>query len=200
MNTLPAICEHCGTIFFSNAIAVGEGARVTSQGNTVGPCPGCGHRFARIPDGTYETVRGTLRMLLRDPASAQSLKGLARILQSAWDVQADQAVVADRIEAEAPESADFAQSLRTLNSLDWRWWLLFLLTFIQTLASVEVIGPKPETISDQQIERIMRQVLQEQPTATTTSAGTAKAKPGRNDPCPCGSGKKYKRCHLVPAP
>src|SRR5262245_65706759 len=23
------------------------------------------------------------------------------------------------------------------------------------------------------------------------------AKPGRNDPCPCGSGKKYKRCCLV---
>ena len=22
------------------------------------------------------------------------------------------------------------------------------------------------------------------------------AKPGRNDPCPCGSGKKYKRCCL----
>ncbi len=25
---------------------------------------------------------------------------------------------------------------------------------------------------------------------------TAMAKPGRNDPCPCGSGKKYKRCCL----
>jgi uncharacterized protein YecA (UPF0149 family) len=27
--------------------------------------------------------------------------------------------------------------------------------------------------------------------------GTADAdrKAGRNDPCPCGSGKKYKRCH-----
>ncbi len=23
------------------------------------------------------------------------------------------------------------------------------------------------------------------------------AKIGRNDPCPCGSGKKYKKCHLV---
>ena len=22
-----------------------------------------------------------------------------------------------------------------------------------------------------------------------------KKKPGRNDPCPCGSGQKYKRCH-----
>ena len=21
-------------------------------------------------------------------------------------------------------------------------------------------------------------------------------KPGRNDPCPCGSGKKYKACHM----
>jgi len=23
---------------------------------------------------------------------------------------------------------------------------------------------------------------------------TAEEKPGRNDPCPCGSGKKYKKC------
>lgn len=23
----------------------------------------------------------------------------------------------------------------------------------------------------------------------------AKAEPGRNDPCPCGSNKKYKKCH-----
>jgi hypothetical protein len=25
----------------------------------------------------------------------------------------------------------------------------------------------------------------------------AKPVPGRNDPCPCGSGKKYKQCHLA---
>jgi hypothetical protein len=25
-------------------------------------------------------------------------------------------------------------------------------------------------------------------------------KPGRNDPCPCGSGKKYKKCHGVAGP
>jgi preprotein translocase subunit SecA len=28
------------------------------------------------------------------------------------------------------------------------------------------------------------------------SAGKGKKKPGRNDPCWCGSGKKYKKCHL----
>ncbi|MGH9167665.1 MAG: SEC-C metal-binding domain-containing protein, partial [Acidimicrobiia bacterium] len=27
------------------------------------------------------------------------------------------------------------------------------------------------------------------------SPGKAKEKVGRNAPCPCGSGKKYKKCH-----
>jgi len=29
------------------------------------------------------------------------------------------------------------------------------------------------------------------------AAGRAAAKVGRNDPCPCGSGRKYKKCHLA---
>ena len=32
---------------------------------------------------------------------------------------------------------------------------------------------------------------QEEPAAPAPPSG----KPGRNDPCPCGSGKKYKKCH-----
>jgi preprotein translocase subunit SecA len=31
--------------------------------------------------------------------------------------------------------------------------------------------------------------------ATATSTATVNRKVGRNDPCPCGSGKKYKKCH-----
>jgi preprotein translocase subunit SecA len=31
--------------------------------------------------------------------------------------------------------------------------------------------------------------------ATTAAVGNRPGKVGRNDPCPCGSGKKYKRCH-----
>ena len=30
---------------------------------------------------------------------------------------------------------------------------------------------------------------------SSSPAVLAAAKPGRNDPCPCGSGQKYKRCH-----
>ena len=33
-----------------------------------------------------------------------------------------------------------------------------------------------------------------------TNMATAKTKIKRNDPCPCGSGKKYKKCGLIDAP
>ena len=31
--------------------------------------------------------------------------------------------------------------------------------------------------------------------AEKTKPAVSEKKPGRNDPCPCGSGKKYKKCH-----
>ena len=32
-------------------------------------------------------------------------------------------------------------------------------------------------------------------TTTEKKQATSEKKAGRNDPCPCGSGKKYKKCH-----
>jgi preprotein translocase subunit SecA len=32
-------------------------------------------------------------------------------------------------------------------------------------------------------------------TATEKKQAVSEKKAGRNDPCPCGSGKKYKKCH-----
>jgi hypothetical protein len=196
MYALPAICESCGAIFAPPAIVLGEGVTNLKVSNSrVGPCPACGNQWGRIPDGTYDSVRGTLRMLLNDPASAQSLQRLADILQAAREARADQATVADQIEADVPELRDLAASLRVAD-IDWKWWIVFLLTIIQALGALGVIGPKPERVSDQQIERVMRRVIQEQPPPTSATAPSP-GKTGRNDSCPCGSGKKYKRCHLV---
>lgn len=33
-----------------------------------------------------------------------------------------------------------------------------------------------------------------EPVAVTAATGAARSGPGRNEPCPCGSGKKYKKC------
>ena len=38
-------------------------------------------------------------------------------------------------------------------------------------------------------------VATQTPTRRTTTGAVASSKVGRNHPCPCGSGKKYKRCH-----
>jgi uncharacterized protein YecA (UPF0149 family) len=52
--------------------------------------------------------------------------------------------------------------------------------YMQRLAAVHLAG--------QTVDELMRQVRSEDaPTAPTV---------GRNDPCPCGSGKKYKNCCL----
>jgi preprotein translocase subunit SecA len=45
------------------------------------------------------------------------------------------------------------------------------------------------------LNKAPRQMTLSRGTPVATSADVAKA--GRNDPCPCGSGKKYKKCHGV---
>jgi preprotein translocase subunit SecA len=48
----------------------------------------------------------------------------------------------------------------------------------------------------QTIFRLSIEQEQKQPSPSTTevSPQSKKSKVGRNDPCPCGSGKKYKKC------
>ena len=43
-------------------------------------------------------------------------------------------------------------------------------------------------------------VLGNAKTGTKVNTASAKSKIKRNDPCPCGSGKKYKKCGLIDAP
>jgi preprotein translocase subunit SecA len=64
--------------------------------------------------------------------------------------------------------------------------------------------PRKPTESDQQ--RMFRIAAESRiPIGLKKSALDAKPAPrsraekvGRNDPCPCGSGKKFKACHLKP--
>lgn len=64
-----------------------------------------------------------------------------------------------------------------------------------------------QPVSDTEIEQLERKRRQEQQRMTLSGGGDGSAeqqkpkpvrrekKIGRNDPCPCGSGKKYKKCH-----
>ena len=45
----------------------------------------------------------------------------------------------------------------------------------------------------------MRTLLFTGPKEAATPVKRTQQKVGRNDPCPCGSGKKYKKCHGINA-
>jgi preprotein translocase subunit SecA len=70
--------------------------------------------------------------------------------------------------------------------------------------AVPVPTRAPSTTIDElekEFQRKKKRELEQARTAgaSTSSNGTAPRttgeKVGRNDPCPCGSGKKYKKCH-----
>ncbi len=79
---------------------------------------------------------------------------------------------------------------------------------ISTLSKVQVRMPEEvEALEQQRREEAERLALQQQLSHQSTEIASATApasantpvvegrKVGRNDPCPCGSGKKYKQCH-----
>ena len=73
---------------------------------------------------------------------------------------------------------------------------------ISTLSKVQVRMPEEIEALEQQrreeAERLAQQQQfshQEEDSLNTGSPAQADRKIGRNDPCPCGSGKKYKQCH-----
>ncbi len=70
------------------------------------------------------------------------------------------------------------------------------------LFSLLVDSVKDDTLRYMYHVKVERQQAPQRPTGIQTSGGSAKKrtvrvkdKIGRNDPCPCGSGKKYKQCH-----
>lgn len=75
---------------------------------------------------------------------------------------------------------------------------------ISTLSKVQVRQPEEveemETLRREEAERLSRMqqlshVDDDTLAAQALAAETGERKIGRNDPCPCGSGKKYKQCH-----
>lgn len=79
---------------------------------------------------------------------------------------------------------------------------------ISTLSKVQVRMPEEVEELEQQrrmeAERLaqMQQLSHQDDdsaAAAALAAQTGERKVGRNDPCPCGSGKKYKQCHETPA-
>jgi uncharacterized protein YchJ len=67
--------------------------------------------------------------------------------------------------------------------------LTILAVFLQTAIAHYDVTHQGPAISPAEMQQMIHEAARE------AAARQPDAKPGRNDPCPCGSGKKYKRCH-----
>ena len=68
-------------------------------------------------------------------------------------------------------------------------------TVTLALAHVEMRTPEQAEAADNQTTAQNKPAASAKKPAATATASAASAKVGRNEPCPCGSGKKYKHCH-----
>lgn len=198
MPVLPAICDQCSTVF-SSGFAIENRTRVSMVGCGAGPCPSCG-AGGTIPDGLYDAFGDTLRILSDGPRSARSLERLATVLRAAQEHGLDREATAAAIEREAPEYADLAGDVR-----ERRGWSLYqyLTILLMVIAIVAAHGTASNGLTEQQVEHLFHEfidthpVLSPSPTATPLAPAThhLPSKARKNDPCPCGSGRRYRRCH-----
>jgi len=80
---------------------------------------------------------------------------------------------------------------------------------VKILWKIELAGSSNREGEQAESQRVQRALPPQPPKQQLTFSGApkeaaapqkrAQAKVGRNDPCPCGSGKKYKKCHGVDA-
>ena len=182
---VPALCDTCGA-FFDSGVEVSNSTNITFGQTRAGPCPRCGN-LGHIPDGTYNFIGNTIELLSGPARSRSDLERLADILKAARTAGGSPEEVRDQIRKEVPELSSIADLLpKTRNEF---YGFLAILVSILTLILGEIRrGEQPKVEVNQIINQITRVV----------SAPPAPApKVGRNDLCPCGSGKKYKRCHAL---
>jgi hypothetical protein len=194
MTRVPAVCDRCGG-FFPSPIEASNSTNITFSNVGVGPCPHCGGQ-GHVPDGTYNFIENTIELLSGPHRSRSDLERLAEILRAAKETGASTQEVKERVAKELPELRSLADALpKTRGEL---YAFVGIILTILTLLLSEGRRSKGEKI---EINQVINQITQAVPSSpvesATREAGGAAKSIGRNDPCFCGSGKKYKKCHLL---
>ena len=174
-----------------------------------------GRRLYQIPCNlkeAYETKSKSIvkqfekQMLLHviDEAWKENLRALDELRHSVQNASYEQK---DPLLIFKLESAKVWDNM--INDMNNRIVSVLMRTTIPEMQQVEEAGPEPAQRPHQQYTENKPTVEQEQmrdPNMRAAAAHDTRAQqprtpivkekmPGRNDPCPCGSGKKFKNCH-----
>jgi hypothetical protein len=185
---IPAFCDTCGAVFRSGIVAE-NATNLTLVGNRAGPCPVC-RGMGHIPDGVFNFVGSTIEILSAPQRTIDELSRLAKILREAREKKEAPEEVAQRIRDELPDLAGLANRLpRTRTEL-----YAFLTLIVAVISLLSQIGGGANTTTNVTVNQTIEQVYIETEKSAKPKQGQSTKKVGRNEPCPCGSGKKYKNC------
>ena len=185
---LPAFCDTCGTVFGSGFVA-DNAMNITLSGNRAGPCPKCGG-MGHIPDGVFNFIGNTIEILKAPARTFAELTHLAEILREAQEKSQTKDELSARIEKELPSLASLSKLLPE-NRAELYGFLAVVLAAIQLFTQSPQTPATSITINTTQV---ITQVLAPQPAPLASARSKTAPKVGRNEPCRCGSGKKYKKC------
>jgi hypothetical protein len=188
--SLPAICDSCGTVFPSGFAVSG-----TVEYCQAGPCPVCGGKGS-IPNGTYQIIGNIITLLAGPQKTVNQLRSLAGIITEARKVVNEPNNAVAKIKNEAPELSSIVDSLPKIRMELYAFLSLIIFaiaTIIAAYTSFKDKGPTEEEVQGL-IDKSIERAFKENPTTEKPQPYRSKPKTGRNEPCHCGSGKKYKKC------
>lgn len=198
MASFSAYCSNCGLIFKSGVSIKGK-AKIIMKDN-LADCPRCGN-IASIPDGLYEIMDGTIKLLQGYPFSYDRISLFKNIIKACRDEKLNYNQIQEKINKEAPEIKPVVEKLpKTRNDI---FNYLSLLIAIFSLFS-DNYNKEPNVVINQYeiineynilIDNSKGNSNYSIPKPDTSLVSSKYKNTGRNELCPCGSGKKFKKCH-----
>jgi hypothetical protein len=202
---LPAFCDDCGVAFPSGFVVTGEVVGLSMAGNTSGPCPRCGGK-GHLPDGVFNFTGQTIEIVSAPGRTIDELARFADILRKARESGASPDATAREIRENTPNFAGVADLLPK-NRQDWYAFLTLLMTIVALAMQLMKHSESPagNITVNQVINEVYKDSTKQSAVAKQSPGkagktgrrplGKSGGKTGRNETCPCGSGKKYKKCH-----
>jgi len=191
---VPAFCDTCGAVFRSGFV-VENSTNITFAGNRSGPCPVCGG-MGHVPDGVFNFVGNTIEILSAPQRTLDELSRLAKILHEARETKQNPEQVAETIRKEVPGLSSLADFLPKTRA-ELYGFIALIVAVITLLTQGGQSGRNTTNVTlDQSINQVFVETenVAKPKEKAVPQVKQATPKVGRNDPCPCGSGKKYKKC------
>ncbi|HUT44698.1 MAG TPA: SEC-C metal-binding domain-containing protein [Sedimentisphaerales bacterium] len=196
MSGIPAFCEQCKFVFNSNFVGdISKGATI-HLGNCGVPCPKCGG-MAKILDGVYKRVGRAIEIFVENQG-IDDLKKILSILEYAKKHELGHEEIVEKIKKDAPELSKFSDVLPQTR-VELYTFLMLIIMFIGQLIALHRRDLSKNELA-QHFEVMVNQYYLHNEEKSATQKVTTKekeannSKVGRNAPCPCGSGRKYKKC------